>query len=216
VCVSIYIYIHTHTHTHRIYVCVCVCVCVYIYTHTHTHTHFACRPEINMMPSIKRSFSDPNLNLQEQVHWISLVLLLIPSPLIRRFYRNMAPLVCVLLTFKICVDATFIIDDKYVYINHDISELLFHFISENNCSNKCVTTYHIHGDSDCSIKEDNDALNEDCMSLCAEGVSFSSYVSVDNKHCVSSMMRCPIVRQQEQQKRYDRDQHEPEPVLSVT
>jgi hypothetical protein len=110
----------------------------------------------------------------------------------------MAPLVCVLLTFKICVDATFIIDDKYVYISHDISELLFQFISENNCSNKYVTTYHIRGNSDCSIKDDDDALNKDWISLCAEGVNFSSYISVDTKHCVSSMMSCPIVRQQEQ------------------
>jgi hypothetical protein len=108
-----------------------------------------------------------------------------------------APLVCVLLTFKICVDATFI-DDKYVYINHDILELFFNFISENNCSNKCVTTYHIQGDSDCSIEEDDDALSEDWISLCAEDVNFSSYISVDDEHCISSTMSCPIVRQQEQ------------------
>ena len=69
----------------------------------------------------------------------------------------MEPWVCVLLTFKICVDTTFTIGDKYVYINHDISEFLFHFISENNCSNKCVTTHHIQGDSDCSIKEEDDS-----------------------------------------------------------
>jgi hypothetical protein len=79
-----------------------------------------------------------------------------------------APLVCVLLTFKICVDATFIIDDKYVYINHDISELLFHFISDNNWSNKCVTT---QGNSDCSIAEEDDALKKDWISLCVEDVN---------------------------------------------
>ena len=109
----------------------------------------------------------------------------------------MVPLVCVLLTFKICGDATFIIDDKYVHIHHDISELLFHFISENNCSNKCVTTYHIQGDSDCNIEEEDDALNKDWNSLHAADVNFSSYIPVDNKHCISSTS-CPIVKQQEQ------------------
>ena len=109
----------------------------------------------------------------------------------------MAPLVCVLLTFKNFVDNTFIIDDKYVYINHDISEFLFHFISENNCSNRCATTYHIQGDSDCSIEED-DALNKDQISLHAEDVNFSSCISVDNEHYICSKMSCPIVRQQEQ------------------
>jgi len=59
----------------------------------------------------------------------------------------------------------------------------------------CYTTYHIQGD--CSIEEEDDALNKDWISLRAEDVNFSSYISVD-EHYISSMMSCLIVRQQEQ------------------
>lgn len=109
----------------------------------------------------------------------------------------MAHSMSVLLTFKTCVDATFIIDDKYVSINHDISELLFHFASENKCSNKRVTTCHIQGDLDCIIKDD-DAFNKDWISLGAGDVNFSFYVPVDNEHCISNTMSCLIVRQHKQ------------------
>jgi len=59
----------------------------------------------------------------------------------------------------------------------------------------CYTTYHIQGD--CSIEEEDDALNKDWISLRAEDVNFSSYISVD-EHYISSMMSSLIVRQQEQ------------------
>jgi len=66
------------------------------------------------------------------------------------------------------------------------------------------------------VEEEDDALNEDWISLSAEDVNFSSYISVDNEHCISNTMSCPVVRQQEQWKRQDWDQHELEPMLSIT
>jgi hypothetical protein len=122
----------------------------------------------------------------------------------------MAPFTCALLVslrFKICVYATFIIGDKCVSINHDISELFFHFICESNFSNKCITKYHIQGDSDCSIQEEDDAFNEEWISLDAEDVNFSSCISADNECSISSTISCLIVRWQGQCRKYG-DEHE--------
>lgn len=130
----------------------------------------------------------------------------------------MAPFTCALLVslrFKICVYATFIIGDKCVSINHDISELFFHFICESNFSNKCITKYHIQGDSDCSIQEEDDAFNEEWISLDAEDVNFSSCISADNECSISSTISCLIVRWQGQCRKYG-DEHECWALLKCT